>query len=124
MLAFYHGWRGVDSDYIGGYELPDLPPVAAIDDYRASYEAMLRQTLANIDAAASEATQTDALAWARARQDAEARLEAFLADDIPIVAVRVSATAQLLVSWAETRGSQVRRIDQAQRDLPIVLPWR
>lgn len=115
---------GLDSDYVGGYELRGLPLLAAIEDYRAQYETMLRATLANVDAASSEATGADALAWSRVRADALARLEGFLADDIPIFAVRISATAQQLVGWAESRGSLIRRIDEAEHRLGLVLPWK
>lgn len=85
---------------------------------------MLRETLANIDAASSEATGADAFAWSRVRADAMARLEGFLADDIPVFAVRISATAQQLVGWAESRRSLIRRIDEAEHHLGLMLPWK
>ncbi|HWP63488.1 MAG TPA: hypothetical protein VNO86_08470 [Candidatus Binatia bacterium] len=124
LLAFYHGWKGLDTDYVGGYELSGMATAEAIEDYRAAYEAMLRQTLANIDSSSSMAAPEDAAAWDRARQDALARLQAFLANDIPVVAVRVIATGQVLVSWTEARSSWIRRIDGASASLRILLPWR
>lgn len=125
VLALYHGWQGVDSDYVGGYELLGGATFdSEFASYRASYEAMLRETLANIDKSAEGVSGKDAASWARARKDAEDRLSAFLTGDIPVVGARVTASAAVLASWAESAAERIRLIEPVRSGRSIVLPWR
>ncbi len=125
VLALYHGWKGASTDFVGGYEFSggaDADTELAL--YRASYEAMLRETLANIETSAAGAVGADAAAWAGARHDAKDRLAAFLAGDVPIVGARVAARVSVLDAWGVGRPSEMRLIESAQGGRAITLPWR
>jgi hypothetical protein len=126
VLALYHGWRGSSSDYVGGFEFVGDGATLGTElaAYRASYEEMLRETLANIERSAAGASGADAAAWASARRDAEDRLAAFLAGDLPLVGARVWARAEVLAAWSGTASSDIRLIEPAQAGRSVTLPWR
>ncbi len=126
VLALYHGWQGMDSDYVGGYEFLGDGATLEIElaTYRAAYESMLRETVANIEKSSPAASAADATGWATARQDAENRLAAFLAGDLPVVGACVWARAAVLAAWSQSAAAQVRLIEPAQSGRSVRLPWR
>ena len=126
IVALYHGWQGLDSDYVGGYEFVGggASHATELAAYRASYESMLRETISNIELSMRNSSPVEATAWERALRDAKNRLAAFLREGLPVIGARVTSSARVLADLSASAAGDIRLIEPTERGASVSLPWR
>lgn len=129
LTAYFHAFRGLQTDYVGGYAFPDpgVPQDSVgrhLLEYERDHRAMLVTSLANARRALSVQSVTDQSSWRVVVNDFRSRLDEFDAIGLRVYGYIAEVDPRALLTLARV-SPEIRsiRMDTGSRSIPS-LPWK
>lgn len=126
-VAYFHAFRGMRSDWTGGYQLPVAALPASLDEHHRDYEgdhrAMLLTSIAHARAGLAAEPAEEQGSWQLLLDDLEARLDEFDSLGLMLYGYTVEASAADLLAITTASPTHSVWLESDGHRTPDV-PWQ